>query len=349
MINFFRKIRKQLANENKFQRYMRYAIGEVLLIMLGIFMALQLQNWNEKRKQEIQFKTTLDQIYTNITYEAQNFQRDSVWFKVHTDWLSELLYNPDTIPDSELPLILHYIAFWNGEPLASESVYYSQNLNYDPDDPEQVGLAKEIFTYINKISNRIYHVDERMKKAIDTVDIKIPISDVDTYNDEAYPSDSLFYEPIDIQNLRRWIGFTKTRAILKKVKVNKNWNYLEALNLLEDGRSIKKLIKNYYPEVKLLYSDVGIIGSAINGWDESTPMYFNQRENIWEIDLFLNVGEIKFRCRDSWTQNWGNSKATFPVGFGFQDGGNIPIPEAGNYHVIFKPETGEFEFIKQDD
>jgi hypothetical protein len=328
---------------------MRYAIGEVILIMLGIFMALQLQNWNEKRKQEAQFKTTLDQLYTNITYESQNFQGDSVWFKVHTDWLSELLYNPDTIPDSDLPIRLHYIAFWNGDPLVSESVYYSQNLNYDPNDPEQVGLAKEIFTYINKISNHEYHVDDRMEKDISDVDIEIPIADVDTYNDEAYPLDTLVYDPIDIENLRTWIHSSKSRGILKKVKVYKNWNYLEALNLLEDGRSIKKLIKNYYPDVKLLYTDVGIIGSAINGWDESTPMYFNQKENIWEIDLYLNLGEIKFRCRDSWTQNWGNSKATFPAGFGFQDGGNIPIPESGNYHVIFKPETGEYEFIKQDD
>jgi len=349
MINFFRNIRRQLANENKFRRYLRYAVGEVLLIMLGIFMALQLQNWNEKRKQEAQFKTILDQIYTNITYEAQNFQRDSVWFKVHTNWTNVILYHPDSILDSELPSSLHYIAFWNGEPIASESVYYSQNLNYDPDDQEQVMLAKEIFTYINRISNREYHVDERIEKAIDTIDLKIPISDVMAYNDSDYPSDSLFYEPIDIQNLRHWIGSTKTRAILKKVKVNKNWNYLEALNLLEDGRSIKKLIKNYYPDVKLLYTEVGIIGSAINGWDESTPMYFNQRENIWETNLYLNVGEIKFRCRDSWTQNWGNNRPTFPTGIGFQDGGNISIPVEGNYHIIFKPETGEYEFIKQDD
>jgi len=46
MINFFRKIRKKLANENKFQKYFRYAFGEVALIMIGIFIALQLNNWN---------------------------------------------------------------------------------------------------------------------------------------------------------------------------------------------------------------------------------------------------------------------------------------------------------------
>ena len=50
MLNFFRKIRRQLANENKFQKYFRYAIGEIVLVVLGILIALQINNWNEHRK-----------------------------------------------------------------------------------------------------------------------------------------------------------------------------------------------------------------------------------------------------------------------------------------------------------
>lgn len=74
MSNFFRKIRKQLANENKFQKYFRYAFGEVVLIMLGIFFALQLQNWNEKRKQDALFKVTLEQLYNAITDDSVFFE-----------------------------------------------------------------------------------------------------------------------------------------------------------------------------------------------------------------------------------------------------------------------------------
>ena len=60
MINFFRKIRKQLANENKFQKYFRYAFGEILLVVIGILIALQVNNWNENRKQDVNFKVTLE-------------------------------------------------------------------------------------------------------------------------------------------------------------------------------------------------------------------------------------------------------------------------------------------------
>jgi len=50
MINFFHKVRKQLADDNKPLKYMRYAIGEIILVVFGILIALQVNNWNEDRK-----------------------------------------------------------------------------------------------------------------------------------------------------------------------------------------------------------------------------------------------------------------------------------------------------------
>ena len=50
MIPFFRKIRKKLADDNKPMKYMRYAIGEILLVVIGILIALQVNTWNEARK-----------------------------------------------------------------------------------------------------------------------------------------------------------------------------------------------------------------------------------------------------------------------------------------------------------
>ena len=52
MINFFRKIRKQLADDNKPLKYMRYAVGEIVLVMIGILLALSVNNWNDQQKEK---------------------------------------------------------------------------------------------------------------------------------------------------------------------------------------------------------------------------------------------------------------------------------------------------------
>ena len=50
MIKFFRHIRKRLIGENRFSKYLLYAIGEIILVVIGILIALQINNWNEARK-----------------------------------------------------------------------------------------------------------------------------------------------------------------------------------------------------------------------------------------------------------------------------------------------------------
>ena len=52
MIKFFRRIRKRLLSENKFSKYLIYAIGEIVLVVIGILLALQINTWNEESKNQ---------------------------------------------------------------------------------------------------------------------------------------------------------------------------------------------------------------------------------------------------------------------------------------------------------
>ena len=52
MIKLFRKMRQQLLAENKFSKYLLYGIGEIVLVVIGILIALQINNWNENRKKQ---------------------------------------------------------------------------------------------------------------------------------------------------------------------------------------------------------------------------------------------------------------------------------------------------------
>jgi hypothetical protein len=74
MINFFRKIRKQLSDDNKPMKYLRYAIGEILLVVIGILIALSINNWNEGRKQKILEQSYLDRLTVDLKEDLKSFK-----------------------------------------------------------------------------------------------------------------------------------------------------------------------------------------------------------------------------------------------------------------------------------
>jgi hypothetical protein len=73
MIPIFRKIRKKMADDNKPIKYMRYAIGEILLVVIGILIALQVNTWNEARKERIFELKMLGEIEKSIEQDIEYF------------------------------------------------------------------------------------------------------------------------------------------------------------------------------------------------------------------------------------------------------------------------------------
>ncbi len=67
MIKFFRHIRRSLIQENKMGKYFKYAIGEILLVVIGILIALQINNWNENKKNHQQELNLLNQLRSDLT------------------------------------------------------------------------------------------------------------------------------------------------------------------------------------------------------------------------------------------------------------------------------------------
>ena len=70
MIKFFRKIRQKLLSENKFSKYLIYAIGEIILVVIGILIALQINNWNEGRKEFSKSKALLEEFKIDLARDT---------------------------------------------------------------------------------------------------------------------------------------------------------------------------------------------------------------------------------------------------------------------------------------
>jgi len=76
MIKFFRHIRQKLLSENKFSKYLLYAIGEIVLVVIGILIALQINNWNERKKEHAKEQAFLKEI--NLDFKSNKEQLDSI-------------------------------------------------------------------------------------------------------------------------------------------------------------------------------------------------------------------------------------------------------------------------------
>lgn len=80
MIKFFRKIRQQLFSENKFSKYLIYAIGEIFLVVIGILIALQINTWNQDRitleKEQIYLKSLKNEFENNLQILETEIKRN---------------------------------------------------------------------------------------------------------------------------------------------------------------------------------------------------------------------------------------------------------------------------------
>jgi hypothetical protein len=74
MIPFFRTLRQRLLTENKLSKYLLYAIGEIVLVVIGILIALQINNWNEWRKERVKEREVLYELKENLERNVSDLQ-----------------------------------------------------------------------------------------------------------------------------------------------------------------------------------------------------------------------------------------------------------------------------------
>lgn len=72
-MKFFRKIRQDLMGQSKTGKYFKYAVGEIILVMIGILLALQVNNWNENRKDRIKEKAILNELHKDFKKNLETF------------------------------------------------------------------------------------------------------------------------------------------------------------------------------------------------------------------------------------------------------------------------------------
>ena len=159
MIKFFRKIRRKIIAENKFNKYLIYAVGEIVLVVIGILIALQINNWNVKQNQQAKIKEyaklyiqdlEADILMTEINWKTMNSVSNNI------DRLTNSVRNKNVEDISNIDFLcmtwnLLYRPYrWNRSTI--DQMKNSESLQYI----EDISIAKKIGEY----DAFTHHLDE---------------------------------------------------------------------------------------------------------------------------------------------------------------------------------------------
>ncbi|WP_224491118.1 DUF6090 family protein [Robertkochia flava] len=119
MFRIFRKVREKLLRKGAIAAYLKYAIGEVVLIIMGIFLALQLNNWNEERKQGEEAQRYMKALRSEYRSNLQNLEEIMEINTRNLQSARELLNymgpDPKDISDEKLSALYFGVMAWEVE------------------------------------------------------------------------------------------------------------------------------------------------------------------------------------------------------------------------------------------
>ena len=113
MIKFFRKIRQNLLSEGKTGKYLKYAIGEIVLVVIGILIALSINNWNENKKNINQSRKHLETIRLNLEDDIKQAETLLAETETTIEYTNTFLNQFKTLTpiDNNIQLYLIYLMY----------------------------------------------------------------------------------------------------------------------------------------------------------------------------------------------------------------------------------------------
>ena len=309
MVKFFRQIRFKLMETGKTSRYLKYAIGEIILVVIGILIALQVNNWNESRVKRIELNQLLLDLDEFLETQKLLFSRDidklketdSILGLVNSlrDDLSDLpaipkldtvIFKPLEVPFTEVPK--HHILLSNIDNLINrkedfpkkywsmiydlEGLYmYAQEINYTSELASKT--VKNFQEYLFNNSPQLFKIDSTTLNAFNRLLLKNPTSKTRLSELKQYTSNLL----------RSYLLYNFDSAQLS-AKINYQ---IKEIN----GSDIKKLWDSYNLKqlsTKECKDEVYKDSSVMVPKRYQTILVFNNQNMAVEYQIFNEKGEI---------------------------------------------------------
>ena len=223
MIKFFRKIRQNLLSEGKTGKYLKYAIGEIILVVIGILIALQLNNFNEIKKNDVFEKEILSQIQENLNNDRSVLKDIEINF-------SKAISSSDKILNAKVSQKTEdSIKFWLGAIIQFDRF---QPLSNAYEVMKSNGLDRISNKKLRFLLGRYYDDESfRMIKSISDIEM--------SFNDHWVPI--LFEETVEFK-FKKFVELKDYSVLLKPSKERNilklhHDNYASGINRIKSGIS----------------------------------------------------------------------------------------------------------------
>ena len=254
MLKFFRRIRQNLLSESKTSQYFLYAFGEIILVVIGILIALQVNTWAENKKNNETEESYLKGIVVNLDEDLLELNslliQDTITFDAYTNILlpfsdkSVMIYSPDFLRHIGYAQYTHE---FDGNSIVFEDMKSSGKINFVRSDVlrfallEYYNLTNSIVAshksnnaIINKLKDEAFTTNLDLNSLIESFIFKgewsAPVDGLDL---------SFFQKDKDELEVKHFANRVSLMKGILEVKHNQN------VHLLERAIRLKNLIINY--------------------------------------------------------------------------------------------------------
>jgi len=240
MIKFFRKIRQNLLTEGKTGKYLKYAIGEIVLVVIGILIALQINNWNEHRKTEIKIKNSLIALRSDLIQDTLLIRNRLPFINEQYD-LNESLRAKVAKPTATVDTLVHVMHFEFNPNWVVQIPYNKNTYNSLIQTGLIENLSDSLKTQIQNFYNEKDALRDRVEKTTNDYQGKVT-SYVNTYtfgvtkiHDQGPLIDSLVWSNINYSHLAATFqGISNFKRILfNETKTELEYSLKGSINLIE--------------------------------------------------------------------------------------------------------------------
>ena len=232
MIKFFRKIRQNLLSQGKTRKYLKYAIGEIILVVIGILIALQVNNWNIKNQNQKKEILYLTRLTTNLGYDKRLYEtlmkNDSILINKLNEAEKDLSRFIKKIknPVIDLDFLVHGYRFTSNKTTIDNLISSGQieilRSNY---------LVEDIFLYYRTTDYVTEGIDQSILKynreKFTSLILEFDKNSITDYNYRNKLENSIRFKINLLQNQLDWYSDQKTLVQKLIVKINNEIKFIK--------------------------------------------------------------------------------------------------------------------------